>query len=61
MECRPWPTAGRIANAYGMRIPIDGGPPVGYAVVDKSGLIRYRTLAPDVSALYELSVILSAL
>ncbi|HJT03612.1 MAG TPA: hypothetical protein VJ757_08290 [Pseudonocardiaceae bacterium] len=51
----------RIAKAYGMRIPIDGGPPVGYAVVDRSGLIRYRTLAPELSELYEVSVILGAL
>lgn len=51
----------RIANAYGMRTPIDGDPPVGYAVVDNSGLIRYRTLAPKLSELYEVSVILGAL
>lgn len=39
---------GRLAAAYRMRRPRDGGPPVGYAVVDRDGTIRYRTLDPDV-------------
>jgi hypothetical protein len=39
---------GRLAGAFGMRRPRDRGPPVGYAVVDRNGRIRYRTLDPDV-------------
>lgn len=53
--------AGRIAERYGMRVPIDRGPPVGYAVVDATGSIRYRTLAPEISELREVSVMLGAL
>ncbi len=40
---------GDLAEAYGMRRPRRGGPPVGYAVVDAAGAIRYRTLDPEVS------------
>jgi hypothetical protein len=40
---------GRLADRYGMRRPQDAGPPVGYAVVDGKGRIRYRTLDPDVA------------
>ena len=39
----------RIAPAYGLRRPRDGGAPVGYAVVDRVGRIRYRTLDPRVA------------
>ena len=39
----------RIARAYGLRRPRDGGAPVGYAVVDRVGRIRYRTLDPRVA------------
>lgn len=39
------PSAG-LADAYGMRRPRDGGSAVGYAVVDRQGRIRYRTLDP---------------
>jgi hypothetical protein len=42
------PSAGR-ARAYGLRRPRDGGAPVGYAVVDRHGRIRYRTLDPGVA------------
>jgi len=35
---------GRLAREFAMRRPRDGGPPVGYAVVDRDGRIRYRTL-----------------
>ena len=42
-------SAGQLAVAFGMRRPRDGGPPVGYAVVDRSGRIRYRTLDPSVA------------
>lgn len=38
---------GDVARSYGMRQPVDGGPPVGYAVVDQRGRIRYRTLDPS--------------
>ena len=40
---------GSVAEAYGMRSPRGGGPPVGYALVDAHGAIRYRTLDPDVA------------
>jgi hypothetical protein len=35
---------GSLATAFGLRRPIDGGPPVGYALVDSHGYIRFRTL-----------------
>ncbi len=41
--------AGALAEAYGMRRPRGGGRPVGYAVVDAAGAIRYRTLDPAVA------------
>lgn len=51
-----------LAEAYGMRSPSDGGPPVGYAVVDGQGRIRYRTLDPTVATeLPEVATILAAL
>jgi hypothetical protein len=37
-------TDGSLAKAYGLRSPIDGGPPVGYVLVDSHGHIRFRTL-----------------
>ena len=37
---------GRIAQAYGLRTPRDGGYPIGYALVDGEGFIRHRTLDP---------------
>lgn len=40
---------GRLAAAYRMRLPRDGGSPVGYAVVDAAGTVRYRTLDPEVA------------
>ena len=53
---------GDVAEAYGMRRPRDGGPPVGYAVVDSAGDIRYRTLDPAVAdRLDEVSTMVSAL
>ncbi len=39
---------GEVAELYGLRRP-RGGPPVGYAVVDAAGAIRYRTLDPEVA------------
>ena len=38
---------GRLAVSYHMRVPEDNGPPVGYAIVDRAGRVRYRTLDPD--------------
>ena len=53
---------GTLAAAYGMRRPRGGGPPVGYAVVDGAGAIRYRTLDPAVAdELSEVRTILDAL
>jgi hypothetical protein len=40
------PGTSGLREALGMRSPIDGGPPVGYAIVDKSGRVRYATLDP---------------
>ena len=37
---------GSLAKAFGLRAPIDGGPPVGYVLVDSQGHIRFRTLDP---------------
>lgn len=37
---------GGLAGRFGMPTPVDDGPPVGYAVVDAAGRIRYRTLDP---------------
>ena len=55
-------TEGAVAEAYGIRSPRGGGPPVGYAVVDQSGDIRYRTLDPEVAdQLEEVSTIVAAL
>lgn len=52
---------GRLADAYGLRPPADGGAPVGYVVVDEAGRIRYRTLDPEVADLLgEVDTILRA-
>jgi len=37
---------GGLARRFGMPTPVDGGPPVGYSLIDSSGRIRYRTLDP---------------
>ena len=37
---------GSLATAFGLRRPVDGGPPVGYVLVDSRGDIRFRTLDP---------------
>ncbi|MBW3614663.1 MAG: hypothetical protein KY439_05045 [Actinobacteria bacterium] len=53
---------GALAGAYGLRTPRGGGPPVGYAVVDAAGAIRYRTLDPEVAdQLGEVGTIVAAL
>lgn len=52
----------RTAAAYGMRVPADGGPPVGYAVVDAQSRVRYRTLDPHPAAHSgEISTVLAGL
>lgn len=38
--------AGDLAAGFLMPKPRDGGPPVGYAIVDSDGMVRYRTLDP---------------
>lgn len=38
--------AGRIAEVVRMPQPGDGGPPVGYAVIDREARVRYATLDP---------------
>jgi len=37
---------GRLAAAYGLRRPLDGGFAVGYAIVDSALRVRYATLDP---------------
>jgi len=47
-------TSGRkAAEAFGLPSRRDGGVPVGYAIVDSAGQIRYRTLDPSVGGLLE--------
>lgn len=41
--------AGHLAVAYRMPVPRDRGPPVGYAIVDRAGRVRYRTLDPEMA------------
>jgi len=36
----------RIARAVGMDRPRDGGPPIGYAVIDQEARVRYATIDP---------------
>ncbi len=38
-----------IARKFNFDTPTDGGYPVGYAVVDSKGFLRYRTLDPSYS------------
>lgn len=53
---------GGLAGRFGMPRPVDGGPPVGYALVDAKGRIRYRTLDPRVAeGLGEVATMLGAL
>jgi hypothetical protein len=47
-------TSGRkAAEAFGLPSRRDGGVPVGYAIVDAKGQIRYRTLDPSVAGLLD--------
>ncbi|CAN5484419.1 hypothetical protein BH20ACT2_BH20ACT2_03940 [soil metagenome] len=58
----PVVAAPALADRYGIRSPRGGGSPVGYAIVDDDGLIRYRTLDPAMpSLLGEVETILGAL
>lgn len=53
---------GALARAYRMPRPTDGGPPVGYALVDSAGRVRYSTLDPGVADhLREIRTMLSGL
>jgi hypothetical protein len=36
-----------LGAAVAMPVPVDGGSPVGYAVVDSNRVVRYATLDPD--------------
>jgi len=50
-----------LAATFGLREPNDGGPPVGYAVVDSDGRVRYRTLDPHAADdLEEVTTIVTA-
>lgn len=40
------PRAAVLADAVGMARPVDGGPPIGYAVIDAARRVRYATLDP---------------
>ena len=54
--------AADAAERYGLPQPRDGAPPLGYAIVDGEGQIRYRTLDPHVpSMLGEVATMLRAL
>lgn len=54
------PTA-TYARRFGLAAPRAGGPPVGYAVVDSAGRVRYRTLDPSVAQeLAEVATIVAA-
>lgn len=44
---------GEAARRYGLATPRDGGVPSGYALVDRGGRIRYRTLDPVAPALLD--------
>lgn len=41
------------AEAYGLANPRDGGAPLGYAIIDRTGQIRYRTLDPVVATMFQ--------
>lgn len=44
---RVGPRGDDLAGLIGMPTPVDGGPPVGYAVVDPARQVRYATLDPS--------------
>jgi hypothetical protein len=52
---------GELARRVGMPTPVDGGLPVGYAVVDPSRTVRYATLDPEYARnAFEVDVITGA-
>jgi hypothetical protein len=51
-----------LARAVDMPEPVDGGRPVGYAVVDADRVVRYATLDPDyLTNAFEVTTIVGAL
>lgn len=51
----------RLARAVDMPEPVDGGRPVGYAVVDADRVVRYATLDPDyLTNAFEVTTIVGA-
>jgi hypothetical protein len=51
----------RLAGAVEMPVPVDGGRPVGYAVVDSDRVVRYATLDPEYLAnVFEIQTIVGA-
>lgn len=51
----------RLARAVDLPDPVDGGRPVGYAVVDADRVVRYATLDPDYLAnAFEVTTIVGA-
>lgn len=51
----------RLAGVVEMPTPVDGGRPVGYAVVDSDRVVRYATLDPDYLAnAFEIQTIVGA-
>jgi hypothetical protein len=64
-EALPVPTVAdprhRLADAVGMPRPVDGGRPVGYAVIDSERVVRYATLDPAyLRNAFEISTIVGA-
>ncbi len=52
----------QLAEAIGMPAPVDGGRPVGYAVVDSDRVVRYATLDPEyLSNAFEVGTIAGAI
>ena len=51
----------RLSQAVGMPTPLDGGRPVGYAVVDRDRRVRYATLDPEyLQNAFEVAVVVGA-
>jgi hypothetical protein len=51
----------KLADAVDMPQPVDGGRPVGYAVIDSDRVVRYATLDPDyLTNAFEIATILGA-
>ena len=52
----------RLASAVGLAVPVDGGAPIGYAVIDQTRRVRYATLDPTYQQnAFEVNVITGAL